>query len=152
MTVRIAVGMTIVPIISLLAGEELEHLEEREEVPLGPRRVVGAGGVGGGVEVGAALAQDQRRRSTPKTATLATVSMKSCSGQNWPVGPAIGVARRCQAVAAEQGDVRRQAEDEQGRQDADVQAVEPGERLVAVVGAADDHLLEVGADAPAPRP
>ena len=42
-----------------VAGEVLEHLEERQEVPLGPRRVVGAGGVGGGVEVGAPLAQDQ---------------------------------------------------------------------------------------------
>ena len=36
--------------------------------------------------------------------------------------------------------------DQQGRQDADVQAVEPGERLVAVVGAPDHDLLEVRAD------
>ena len=42
-----------------VAREQLEHLEEREEIPLGPRRVVGARGIGGGVEVGAPLGQHQ---------------------------------------------------------------------------------------------
>ena len=49
-------------------------------------------------------------------------------------------------MPAEQGDVRRQAEHEQGRQDAHVEAVEPGERSGCRIRPADDDLLEVRAD------
>ena len=55
-------------------------------------------------------------------------------------------------MAAEQRDVRRQAKHEQGRQDADVQAVEPRDGLVAVVGAAHHDLLEIRADDRGARP
>ena len=147
---QIAVGTTIVPMISCSPREVLEHLEEREEVPL--RAAPGSLALEGsaGASRLAPPSAMTTKTSTPSTATLATVSMKTCSGQNRP--SVRGVPRGGDAVPAEQGDVGRQAEDQQRRQDADVQAVEPRERLVAVLGAADDDLLDEGARGPGVPP
>ena len=48
--------------------------------------------------------------------------------------------------------MRHQAEDEQGRQEADVEAVESSQSLVAVVGPADDDPLDTAVKQPVEQP
>ena len=127
------------------AGEVFEHLEERQEIPLRPRGVFGARGIGRCVEVGASLVQDQPDDHAEDEQGEGQVPEHL-------LGPvrggrlALGVAGGVRSVSTEQGHVDRQAEHEQRRQEPDVQGVESGQRLVAEIAAADHDLLEVRAD------
>ena len=76
--------------------------------------------------------------------------MKSCSGQNLPVARFSACAGGVRPCRRNRATCAARQMHEQGRQEPDVQAVEPGQRLVAVVGAADHDLLEVRAEHRAP--
>ena len=107
------------------AREVLEQLEEREEVPLGSRRVVagGSAGASSGAPCSRRAEHDHRDEEQEHAAD---VDRRAALGKNGSTLVESAVARRGDSVLAEERQVaEEQGHDERG-QDGDVQRVRSG--------------------------
>ncbi len=122
---------------------------ERQEVPLGPGRVVVARRVGRRVEAVSVRDQGPGRQDAQDAGRERQVVERLAR----PVGfGPLGLRRAVVAMLAEQDGIRPADDDQQAGQHGDMQAIEPGQRLVAELRPAHDHLLDHRADAPASPP
>ena len=141
------------------ALEDFEKLEQKQEIPFGPRGRVGQRRISWGTELRAEFARHDRpalehgakRRHQDHPQHHGHDRQHRHGVFEHLVGPKHRVGPddrllRAESVLAKEREVHHEHQHERDRQEAGMDREEPRERVMTVVGAAHDHLLERGAD------
>ena len=138
------------------AFEQLEKLKQEQEIPLGPRGRVLVRRIGRSADSARQCATVVDRRPSCENHLQRPHDQQQHDGQHGQAGHGVlehlvGPERRvgpfgrllvANAVAAKQRHVQHQNTTSRRRQHAGVQREEPRQRVMPVIGAADDQLLQ----------